>query len=94
MRKIKDLMTHVPEKLRWKLLTAKQKEVLLLIAKGYGVREIAEKKKVAESVIQAHKIKAFEWLMLTCNADATCYALKYSLINETRGVNFNGHKDE
>lgn len=80
----------LPESERFKALTDRQLEVLRLIAVGYNLREIAEKKKARANTLQRHKNRAFKTLGICCPADATCYALKYGLIAGTVSVNFAG----
>jgi DNA-binding NarL/FixJ family response regulator len=81
------------ERERWGYLTDAQREVVLMLARGYGIVEIAQKLKKSESAITTHKVRAFEWLALSCNADATAYALKYKLMEGTLGVTFYSSSD-
>lgn len=88
MRPLLRVLRHAPELERWSFVTPAQREVFLLIAKGYGTGEISQKLRQTPSSVQDKKTRAFEWLGLCCSADATCFALKHGLITATLGVEF------
>jgi DNA-binding NarL/FixJ family response regulator len=57
-----------------------------MLARGYRICEMSQKLKVSQSALMVHKTRAFDWLCLSCNADATAYAIKHNLIEGTLGV--------
>src|SRR4051812_1935104 len=86
MRNLRTKVHHIPEGERWDLLSEAQKEVFILVARGYSIAEICQKKKQVHASIDAKKGRAFQWLGIYCNADATAYAIKYGLIEGTLTV--------
>lgn len=61
-------------------LTAREKEVLLLIAAGYENKEIAEKLKISIHTAKAHSLNIINKLSTKNRHSATINALKNNLI--------------
>lgn len=80
------LVKNLSERDRWHLLTKRQKEIFLLHARGYTLTEISEKLHTTRQCIQRICDRAFDNLGgLTCQVDATLYAIKYDLIDSSIG---------
>lgn len=65
----------------FKILSKREIEVLPLIAKGYGNKEIAEKLYISVKTVEAHKSKIMEKLQLKGRPELVQYALKKKLLN-------------
>lgn len=63
------------------LLTKREIEVLPLIAKGYGNKEIAEKLFISVKTVEVHKAKIMEKLGLKSRPELVEYALKKKLLD-------------
>lgn len=66
--------------------TARQKNILLLIAEGRTSEEIADKLLISKKTIDADRSKLMDKLNLTSVAQLMKYALEYT--QKTRGANF------
>lgn len=64
-----------------KELTARQQEVLQLLAEGRPMKEVAVILKVSEKTIMFHKYHIMESFNLKNNADLVLFALKHHLIS-------------
>ncbi|MEK3734901.1 MULTISPECIES: response regulator transcription factor [Paenibacillus] len=62
-------------------LSRREVEILPLIAKGYGNKEIAEKLYVSVKTVEAHKAKIMEKLNLKSRPELVEYALKKKLLD-------------
>lgn len=62
-------------------LTARQQEVLSMLAKGYPNKEIAGMLKVKEATIRAHATSIFKALAVSNRTQAVIQAVKIGLIN-------------
>ncbi|MDR9855936.1 response regulator transcription factor [Paenibacillus sp. VCA1] len=62
-------------------LSKREIEILPLIAKGYGNKEIAEKLYVSVKTVEAHKAKIMEKLNLKSRPELVEYALKKKLLD-------------
>lgn len=62
-------------------LSKREVEILPLIAKGYGNKEIAEKLFVSVKTVEAHKAKIMEKLNLKSRPELVEYALKKKLLD-------------
>jgi len=60
-------------------LTQREHEVMVLIAKEYSTREIAEKLFIAESTIQSHRTNLMTKLGVKSNVGIAFFAFKYGL---------------
>lgn len=65
----------------FELLSKREIEVLPLIAKGYGNKEIAQKLFISVKTVEAHKAKIMEKLNLKSRPELVEYALKKKLLN-------------
>ena len=64
-----------------KELTARQKEVLQLLAEGRPMKEIADILKVSEKTVMFHKYRIMESFNLKSNAELVLFAVKHHLIS-------------
>lgn len=62
-------------------LSARELEILPLIAKGYGNKDIAEKLFISVKTVEAHKSKIMEKLNLKSRPELVEYALKKKLLD-------------
>ena len=65
----------------FELLSKRELEILPLIAKGYGNKEIAEKLFISVKTVEAHKAKIMEKLNLKNRPELVEYALKKKLLD-------------
>lgn len=65
----------------YKLLSKREIEVLPLVAKGYGNKEIAEMLYISVKTVEAHKAKIMEKLQLKNRPELVEYALKKKFLN-------------
>ncbi|REB06007.1 DNA-binding response regulator [Sporosarcina sp. BI001-red] len=65
----------------FKILSKREIEVLPLVAKGYGNKEIAEKLYISVKTVEAHKAKLMEKLNLKSKPELVEYALKKKFLN-------------
>ncbi|WP_138493625.1 response regulator [Paenibacillus pinistramenti] len=63
------------------VLSKREIEILPLIAKGYGNKEIAEKLFISVKTVEAHKSKIMEKLKLKSRPELVEYALKKKLLD-------------
>lgn len=77
IRKEKDTYSEDP----FELLTKREMEILPLIAKGYGNKEIAEKLFVSVKTVEANKAKIMEKLNLSSRPELVEYALRKKLLD-------------
>lgn len=77
IRKERDSYSEDP----FELLTNREMEILPLIAKGYGNKEIAEKLYVSVKTVEANKAKIMEKLNLSSRPELVEYALKKKLLD-------------
>ena len=61
-------------------LTARQREILQLVAEGLAVKEIAATLSISPKTVEYHKSKLMEHLNLYTTAELTKYALTHGLI--------------
>lgn len=64
-----------------KLLTDREYEVLLLLAKGISVKDISEKLLISPATVSTYRARILEKMNLSSNADITYYAIKAGLID-------------
>jgi DNA-binding NarL/FixJ family response regulator len=62
-------------------LTARQREVLQLVAEGKAVKEIAGALNIASKTVEFHKTAIMRTLNLHTTADLTKYAVKHGLVS-------------
>ncbi|WP_025783193.1 response regulator transcription factor [Sporosarcina sp. D27] len=65
----------------FKILSKREIEVLPLVAKGYGNKEIAEKLYISVKTVEAHKAKLMEKLDLKSKPELVEYALRKKFLN-------------
>ncbi len=66
---------HVPEP------TARQKEVIQLLAEGRSMKEVASILRITKRTVAAHKYAVMELLQLKTNAELVQYAIKHRIIS-------------
>ena len=64
-----------------KILSKREIEVLPLVAKGYGNKEIAQKLYISVKTVEAHKAKIMEKLQLKSRPELVEYALRKKFLN-------------
>jgi DNA-binding NarL/FixJ family response regulator len=69
-----------PQVLKDKLLTARQREVLQLVAEGMTVKEIASALNLSPKTVEFHKSQIMTELDLHTTAELTKYALVHGLL--------------
>lgn len=74
---------EVPEKLGepFRILTKRELEILPLVAKGYGNKDIAEMLFVSVKTVEAHKARIMEKLGLSTRPELVEYAMKKKLVD-------------
>lgn len=72
----KDQDEHDP----YKVLSQRELEILTLVAKGYGNKEIAEKLYISVKTVEAHKSRIMDKLELKSRPEIVEYALKKKLL--------------
>lgn len=65
----------------FELLSKRELEILPLIAKGYGNKEVAEKLFISVKTVEAHKAKIMEKLNLKSRPELVEYALRKKLLD-------------
>ena len=65
----------------YRILSKREIEILPLVARGYGNKEIAEKLFISVKTVEAHKAKIMEKLQLKGRPELVEYALKKKLLN-------------
>lgn len=63
-------------------LTARQREVLQLLAEGRSIKEIAAILDISSRTVEFHKYSLMETLGLKTSADLVRYAVKHGIVNE------------
>ncbi|SET05382.1 response regulator transcription factor [Paenibacillus sp. NFR01] len=66
---------------QFELLSKRELEILPLIAKGYGNKEVAEKLFISVKTVEAHKAKIMEKLNLKSRPELVEYALKKKMLD-------------
>lgn len=69
------------EKAKYEILTDREREVLVLVAKGFSNKEIAEQLTVSVKTIETHKAKIMEKLHLKTRPELVRYAMKKGLLD-------------
>ncbi|MGG1660451.1 response regulator [Brevibacillus sp. NRS-1366] len=64
------------EQVKYDILTDREKEVLVLIAKGFSNKEIAEQLTISVKTVESHKAHIMEKLHLRTRPDLVRYAIK------------------
>lgn len=74
------IRTLQTQQILFKILSKRELEILPLIAKGYGNKEIAEKLFVSVKTVEAHKTHIMTKLGLKSKPELVEYALKKKLL--------------
>lgn len=69
-----------PELTAWDTLTAREREVLKMIAEGFKSREIADQLCISQSTVEKHRVNLMRKLSLHSVSAVTAYAAKRGLI--------------
>ncbi len=78
---IKNPQSDLDTKDPFKILTKRELEVLPLVAKGYGNKEISEILYISVKTVEAHKTKIMDKLELSNRPELVEYAMKKKLID-------------
>jgi DNA-binding CsgD family transcriptional regulator len=70
---------------RYDLLTAREREVLELVARGASYAEIADKLTISPRTAETHRTNLMRKLDLKTSADITLYAVQRGLIDPEQG---------
>lgn len=81
VRELQNKDQNVKESDPFELLSKREIEVLPLVAKGYGNKEIAQKLFISVKTVEAHKSKIMEKLQLKSRPELVEYVLKKKLMN-------------
>ncbi len=63
-------------------LTARQRQVLQLVAAGHTAREIGSRLKISSKTVECHKARAMESLGLTSSAELIQFAMRHGLTTD------------
>jgi DNA-binding NarL/FixJ family response regulator len=61
-------------------LSNREFQVMLMIAKGNRIKDIAEALFISDKTVSSYKSRIFEKMRVTSNAELACYAIKHALI--------------
>lgn len=61
-------------------LTSREMQIMLMLARGEGVNNIAEALSISNKTVSTHKSRLMEKMMFTTNADIVKYAISHRLI--------------
>lgn len=61
-------------------LTAREMQIMLMLARGEGVNHIAETLAISNKTVSTHKSRLMDKMMFTTNADIVKYAISHRLI--------------
>jgi two-component system, NarL family, invasion response regulator UvrY len=78
--KLADTLQGADNKLPHEVLSYREFEVLLLIAKGLSITEIAEKLSLSVTTISTYRARIVEKMKLKSTADLIIYAIEHKLI--------------
>lgn len=62
-------------------LTAREMQIMLMLARGEGVNNIAEALAISNKTVSTHKSRLMDKMMFTTNADIVKYAIAHRLIS-------------
>ncbi len=69
-----------PEPPGYASLTAREREVMMLLIQGYTNQEVAERLAISPSTVQAHRTRVLEKLNLRSVVDLVRYAIRHGLM--------------
>jgi DNA-binding NarL/FixJ family response regulator len=81
-QKLIDEFIRTPQPIRAKELTARQRQVLQLLAEGHSMKEAAEILNVAVRTIAFHKYRIMDDFGLKTNSDLVRFAMREHLISD------------
>jgi DNA-binding NarL/FixJ family response regulator len=79
-RRLQDEFVRDPRPDRKRVLTARQREVLKLLAEGWTMKEVAEALHVTPRTIAFHKYRIMEEFGLKTNSDVVKFAIREKVI--------------
>jgi len=79
-RRLQDEFVRDPRPDRKRVLTARQREVLKLLAEGWTMKEVAEELHVTPRTIAFHKYRIMEEFGLKTNSDVVKFAIREKVI--------------
>ena len=84
-KEVMEILTQSPEAMSeyeepWSKVTAREREVLQLIAEGRKMAEMAEILHLSSRTVERHKYSLMDKLKLRTTAELTQYAIKHGLI--------------
>jgi DNA-binding NarL/FixJ family response regulator len=71
---------HLPGEARPGHLTARQREVLQLVAEGHSAKQIAVQLRISVKTVEFHKARLMDQLGLHSTADLTRYAVQHGIV--------------
>jgi len=77
----KDRSQSTREELLWNTLSDREKEVMLLVAKGFTNKEIAKKLLLSDKTVATYKTRACSKLDISTKSEIVSLALKLKLLN-------------
>ena len=80
---LEDLLPQTPALSPWESLSEREREVLLLVARGYTAAEIAEQLSLSPKTVETYRTRGMEKLGLRSRAALVQYALNHNLLTPT-----------
>lgn len=80
---LEDLLPQTPALNPWESLSEREREVLLLVARGYTAAEIAEQLSLSPKTVENYRTRGMEKLGLRSRAALVQYALNHNLLTPT-----------
>ncbi|WP_322815276.1 response regulator transcription factor [Chloroflexus sp.] len=80
---LEDLLPQTPALSPWESLSEREREVLLLVARGYTATEIAEQLSLSPKTVETYRTRGMEKLGLRSRAALVQYALNHNLLTPT-----------
>lgn len=80
---LEDLLPQTPALNPWESLSEREREVLLLVARGYTAAEIAEQLSLSPKTVETYRTRGMEKLGLRSRAALVQYALNHNLLTPT-----------
>ncbi len=77
----KDSLQKTREELLWNTLSDREKEVMLLVAKGFTNKEIAKKLFLSDKTVATYRARACSKLDISTKSEIVSLALKLKLLN-------------
>lgn len=80
---LENLLPQTPALNPWESLSEREREVLLLVARGYTAAEIAEQLSLSPKTVETYRTRGMEKLGLRSRAALVQYALNHNLLTPT-----------